>query len=64
MKGEIYRLAETEGGETLVELTSSQKQTVEHQFDSFCKRVLNKESEKILCYKTYLQAVGNDLISV
>ena len=44
MKGEINRLAETEGGETLVELTSSQKQTVEHQFDSFCKRVLKNEA--------------------
>lgn len=53
MKGETNRLAETEGGETLVELTFSQKQTVEHQFDSFCKRVLKNEArdsyDKIKC---------------
>lgn len=43
-RGNKNRLAETEGGETHVELTSSQKQTVEHQFDSFCKRVLKNEA--------------------
>ena len=31
------------GGERLLELTPSQKKTVRHQFDSFCRKVLREE---------------------
>ena len=33
-----------EGGELLLELTQSQKKTVRHQFDSFCRKVLREEA--------------------
>ena len=33
-----------EGGERLLELTPSQKKTVRHQFDSFCRKVLREEA--------------------
>ena len=33
-----------EGGERLLELTPSQKKTVRHQFDSFCRKVLREET--------------------
>ena len=32
------------GGEQLLELTPSQKKTVRHQFDSFCRKVLREEA--------------------
>ena len=32
------------GGERLLELTPSQKKTVRHQFDSFCRKVLREEA--------------------
>ena len=32
------------GGEQLLELTPSQKKTVRHQFDSFCRKVLREET--------------------
>ena len=32
------------GGEQLLELTPSQKKTVRHQFDNFCKKVLREEA--------------------
>ena len=32
------------GGERLLELTPSQKKTVRHQFDSFCRKVLREET--------------------
>jgi RNA polymerase sigma factor (sigma-70 family) len=33
-----------EGGERLLELSPSQKKTVRHQFDNFCKKVLREEA--------------------
>ncbi|MBQ7975490.1 MAG: hypothetical protein IJ300_07370, partial [Clostridia bacterium] len=38
-RGKNNRLAGTEGGDLRMDLTSSQKQTIRHQFDSFCKKV-------------------------
>lgn len=32
------------GGERLLELTPSQKKTIRHQFDSFCRKVLREEA--------------------
>lgn len=33
-----------EGGEKFLKLTPSQKKTVRHQFDSFCKKILREEA--------------------
>ena len=41
--GKNNRLAGTEGGDLRMDLTSSQKQTIRHQFDSFCKKILRAE---------------------
>lgn len=44
VKGVITPLpADREGGEQLLELTSSQKKTVRHQFDSYCRKILREE---------------------
>ncbi len=42
-RGKNNRLAGTEGGDLRLDLTSSQKQTIRHQFDSFCKKILREE---------------------
>ena len=42
-RGKNNRLAGTEGGVLRMDLTSSQKQTIRHQFDSFCKKILRAE---------------------
>ena len=39
-RGKNNRLAGTEGGDLRMELTSSQKKTIRHQFDSICKKVI------------------------
>ena len=41
--GKNNRLAGTEGGDLRMDLTSSQKQTIRHQIDSFCKKILRAE---------------------
>ena len=42
-RGKNNRLAGTEGGDLRLDLTSSQKQTIRHQFDCFCKKILREE---------------------
>ena len=45
MKGKDHRFAVTERGE-LMELSPSQRKTIRHQFDSFCKKVLAGEAKR------------------
>ena len=43
------------GGEQLLELTPSQKKTVRHQFDSFCRKVRREEARD---YERYIAALA------
>ena len=47
------RLAETEGGDTL-KLSSSQKESVRHRFDCFCKNIIRNTRKNYLRHVHYL----------
>lgn len=49
------------GGERLLELTPSQKKTVRHQFDSFCRKVLREEARD---YERHIAWRSNHEISL
>ena len=58
--GKNNRLAGTEGGDLRMDLTSSQKQTIRHQFDSFCKKVLR--SEKVDYLRTLSSQMKKEIL--
>ena len=58
-RGKNNRLAGTEGGDLRMDLTSSQKQTIRHQFDSFCKKVLR--AEKVDYFRTQSSQMNKEI---
>ena len=59
-RGKNNRLAGTEGGDLRMDLTSSQKQTIRHQFDSFCKKVLR--TEKVYYLRTLSSQMKKEIL--
>lgn len=59
-RGKNNRLAGTEGGDPRMDLTSSQKKTIRHQFDSFCKKVLR--SEKVDYLRTLSSQMKKEIL--